>query len=56
MSRMFLCSGGRSLLNVHLRSYGHTLRILSSQSLPVALEMGYSKVVPELEPLKVRFT
>ena len=24
--------------------------------LPVALETGYSEVVPELEPLKVRFT
>jgi hypothetical protein len=53
MSRMFPCSGGRSLLNVRFRSYGRTSYANSLLAiLPVALETGYSEVVPELEPLQ----
>ena len=54
MSRRFPCSSGRSLIMSILETMAaHRANSLLA-ILPVALETGYSEVVPELEPLKVQ--
>ena len=54
MSRMYLClMGVRSVTPVLETMAAHRANSLLA-ILPVALETGYSDVVPDLEPLKVQ--
>ena len=54
MSRMLLCSLGRSPVNLFLETLAAHRASFLLAILPVALQTGYSEVVPELEPLKVQ--
>ena len=53
MSRMLLCSLGRSRLILFLETLAAHRASSLLAILPVALQTGYSEAVPELEPLKV---
>jgi hypothetical protein len=54
MSRMLLCSIGLSPLIPFLETLATHRASSLIAILPVALQTGYSEVVPELEPLKVQ--
>ena len=53
MSRMLLCSFGRYPLILFLETLAAHRASSLLAILPVALQAGYSEVVPELESLKV---
>jgi hypothetical protein len=55
MSRMILCSSGCSLLIFTLETMAAHRASTLLAILPIALQTGYSEVVPEHESLKVHY-